>query len=665
MSDIERIKSNIQALVDNGAPETDIDAYVASEGVSLADLADKPGFFSRVNEDILNRGKKVGDALSATRLFPEWSDPNQQNPIRTLGQVAGQGLLTVGDVGLEALKSAYDYTAAPLTKQAVTGLGNYLINTDTAKSAASSAAPVVKYLQDNPGLSRDLEALTAIPLAKPVGEMAQASAASMKGTPALLAEFLKDETHQLRAPKNATDAVNRRWDKKTIDYLTMSAAQRRVAKLMEQDPDLVSRITNAENTLKLSSKYGQNITPAEALSFGEADPLIKMQAELSGHPVTGASMAKMNQDRLQKLNDAYGMVADSVSPVRSADEAAQAVKQRAGDTISTLRMAKEAEAAPLYKEAFRKQVPTIQTTFDNPYLAKEQLGELDLLKQSDPNAAYFLNKATDPSISDPSLRTQVFGKPENSVAVLDAAKKLMDQAISKGEVADVKALTESKNKIVALADKYANPQYAQARGIYSSDPDFFKAVIDKTGLRPLADMESLENAKVPTNLLKDSPERTAFIANQLGDTGKGDAMAAILRGAMETNPAPDMRGLAGKMLRTGQKEQQLRAYSPYATDALTDLDKIGSKINTTAITQGENQSANVLSDVARTGTNTAAGNKPAAVYGLSKILTTGRARESGKYMQELKDLLTSEKGLDFVKTLQKKRAEYLKLYKSK
>ena len=42
MADIQRIKGNIAKMIVQNAPETDIDAYVAAEGVSLDELRAKP-----------------------------------------------------------------------------------------------------------------------------------------------------------------------------------------------------------------------------------------------------------------------------------------------------------------------------------------------------------------------------------------------------------------------------------------------------------------------------------------------------------------------------------------------------------------------------------------------------------------------------------------------
>lgn len=463
----------------------------------------------------------------------------------------------------------------------------------------------------------------------------------------VMKEFLQEESNLLRTPKNPINTVNNRLDKRVVDYFTMSPSQRRVAKLLEQDPNLAERAANATDLIKLGDKYGVKLTAAEALSFGDADPLLALQAEIGGHPATGSSVAAINNARLGNLKGSYEQLADSVSPVRSADDAAGAVKQKFKEIISNLRKEKVGAADPLYKVAFGVDVP------------EEEIANLI---KSDPNAGYFIKQAS--SSIDPSLRTQVFNKNPNSIAVLDAAKKLIDQSISKGDAADVRALMETKNNILALADKYSPNEYAQARAIYSSDPEFFDA-ISKTGFGKIANMGNLENANVPKNILADSPARTAFIADRLGEAGNGEAMASVLRSSIENNPAQDVRGLAGKLLRTDGKEAQLRELSPYATDALTDLDKIGSRINTSAAPQVDNKSSTVLSDVLRTGTNIAAGNKPAAVYGISKTLFPFQNKSSTKNISDLSDLLMSEKGIDFAKQIQNKRAEYLKLYKPK
>src|SRR5687767_12020599 len=38
MGDIEKVKRNVGRMIDQGAPESDIDAYIAGEGVTVAQL---------------------------------------------------------------------------------------------------------------------------------------------------------------------------------------------------------------------------------------------------------------------------------------------------------------------------------------------------------------------------------------------------------------------------------------------------------------------------------------------------------------------------------------------------------------------------------------------------------------------------------------------------
>lgn len=78
--DINKIKRNIQRMIDQGAPETDIDAYIQGEGVTLDMLQSKP---------------QQGQQISAKT--PDTSDETS-GPLETFANAAGQGaLLNWGD----------------------------------------------------------------------------------------------------------------------------------------------------------------------------------------------------------------------------------------------------------------------------------------------------------------------------------------------------------------------------------------------------------------------------------------------------------------------------------------------------------------------------------------------------------------------------------------
>lgn len=67
MADIERVKRNIQRMIDQGAPESDIDTYIASEGVSINQLKEAP------KDQKMGRGQafKVGVKQGATFGFAD------------------------------------------------------------------------------------------------------------------------------------------------------------------------------------------------------------------------------------------------------------------------------------------------------------------------------------------------------------------------------------------------------------------------------------------------------------------------------------------------------------------------------------------------------------------------------------------------------------------
>jgi hypothetical protein len=73
MADIARIKRNIKKMVDQGAPEADIDAYISTEGISLEDLhapAEMPtepyaGPLGVTDETALGRGLNTFEAATA------------------------------------------------------------------------------------------------------------------------------------------------------------------------------------------------------------------------------------------------------------------------------------------------------------------------------------------------------------------------------------------------------------------------------------------------------------------------------------------------------------------------------------------------------------------------------------------------------------------------
>jgi hypothetical protein len=114
MADIPRVKSNIGKMIDQGAPEADIDAYLASEGVSLDQLQGPKGFVANAMDfaKSIPRGIVSGltsapnpsmvpiedeqaavaptrQAATATLKAPL---PEPQGPAGKVGEAVGEGL---------------------------------------------------------------------------------------------------------------------------------------------------------------------------------------------------------------------------------------------------------------------------------------------------------------------------------------------------------------------------------------------------------------------------------------------------------------------------------------------------------------------------------------------------------------------------------------------
>jgi hypothetical protein len=109
MADIDNVKRNIQRMIDQGAPEADIDSYVASEGLTADQLrAHKPGksiggFVNNIRTDAWNTASGIAGGLySAGRKIVT-------DPVGAAGDVA-QGVDTAGAVMSGALGHAYNDT---------------------------------------------------------------------------------------------------------------------------------------------------------------------------------------------------------------------------------------------------------------------------------------------------------------------------------------------------------------------------------------------------------------------------------------------------------------------------------------------------------------------------------------------------------------------------
>ena len=96
MADINRIKGNIQIMIEKGAPESDIDAYVSSEGVSLEELQ-QPREMIESNGVDVNVPQGISKEDFQNRIQTLKNQPRQAKPslLTGLSQTTGEDLGSV------------------------------------------------------------------------------------------------------------------------------------------------------------------------------------------------------------------------------------------------------------------------------------------------------------------------------------------------------------------------------------------------------------------------------------------------------------------------------------------------------------------------------------------------------------------------------------------
>lgn len=117
MADTARIKANIETMINQGAPEQDIDDYVASEGVTLEQLQGAPSA-PRMSDDQINKevGDRIykGDSLDSIKTFLSNSgkNPNEYQGLEAAVKYKQRGLPGRSDVATaptpEVKKPEYD-----------------------------------------------------------------------------------------------------------------------------------------------------------------------------------------------------------------------------------------------------------------------------------------------------------------------------------------------------------------------------------------------------------------------------------------------------------------------------------------------------------------------------------------------------------------------------
>lgn len=417
-------------------------------------------------------------------------------------------------------------------------------------------------------------------------------------------------------------------------------AQKYMAEMLAKRPDIANQLARAEAMDAASKASGINLTFAEKLAQSSADPLLPQQAKLGSNPQTAGMMEKFYSSRSGTPNQAGQIENALMNKVRELspntqnyDDLSQMLIDKANQSSKNITGGLVKKANPLYEKAFAKSIP------DN---------ELQSI-QSNPVASEFITRAL--AAKDPSLLSQVAGRGQNDIATLDAAKKLIDQSM-KGygseTPANPRALQEAKDLILSMADKYA-PEYAQARSIYSGQPD---KLLMRQQIGNLADIDPMNAKQVGSQLFSGTQQNAQMTAQALGPEGAKQAAASRILNVMDTARG-EPQTWASKIAPDQRTKEMLDIYAGKGQfdDLLNVINqaKIGDRYKYGSPTEPLKSADKALEGAANAGIDLVSGNKIGLLRKVAGVFGKGNPEDNPEFYQEMADLMTTDKGMDLLR----------------
>lgn len=417
-------------------------------------------------------------------------------------------------------------------------------------------------------------------------------------------------------------------------------AQKMMAEMLAKRPDIAAQLARAEAMDAASKASGISLTLPEKLAQSSAEPLLAQQAKIGANPQTAGMMEKFYSARSGTPNQA-GQIENALmnkvkqlSPnTQNYDDLAQILIDKANQSSRNITGGLVKKANPLYEQAFAKSIP------DN---------ELQSIQQN-PVASEFITRAM--AAKDPSLLAQVSGRGQGDIATLDAAKKLIDQSM-KGygseAPANPRALQEAKDLILSMADKYA-PEYAQARGIYSGQPD---QLLMRQQIGSLADIDPMKAKQVGNQLFSGTQQNAQMTAQALGQEGAKQAAAARVLNVMDTARG-EPQTWASKIAPDQRTKEMLDIYAGKGQfdDLLNVINqaKIGDRYKYGSPTEPLQSADKALEGAANAGIDLVTGNKIGLLRKAAGMLGMKSPEDNPAFYQEMADLMTTDKGMDLLR----------------
>lgn len=432
----------------------------------------------------------------------------------------------------------------------------------------------------------------------------------------------------------------------SVDYRkvigkTKKAAQSKAEKKLFEDlaarPDLKEQLARAEAMDAASKRTGIDLTLAEKIAQSPSDPLLAQQKIIGQNPMTAGRMEQLYATRSGTPNQA-GQIENVLQRqaqelsggLGSYDEVAQALIEKSGKAAGNITKKLVAQANPLYEQAFLQSVPENEIS---DLIAKQPI----------------IGNAIKNAFADERYSAQLQGKPLNSIEVLDAAKRIIDEKIRAGaspmQPFDTRAYKAANEQLLGLADKYA-PSYAQARQIYSGNPE---ALQMRQRIGAVADIDPLQAQQVASKLFSGTQQNAELAAQALGPEGAGQAAAARIYNVMDTARG-DATSFANKIAPDARSMDMLRTYAGGSLDETLNVinqAKIGERFRQGSPTQPLQQAQTGMDDAANIGIDLLSGNRFGILRKVAGMF--GKSENDPQFYQEMADLMLTDKGMDLLR----------------
>jgi len=455
------------------------------------------------------------------------------------------------------------------------------------------------------------------------------------GTGALLGAATSPLARMGKSPDNV--------DYKSVTEKTANGfdnkAQKELARQLAARPDLSEQLARAEGMAAASQKSGIPLTLAEMVAQTPSDPLLAQQAVIASNPMTAGRMAQMYAGRSgtpqqsgQIEQRLMQLARELDHTVGSYDEAAAAVIGQAGKASGNITRQLSGQAAPLYAQAYQTALPENAPILQNPLIQSA------------------LQKAK----SNPVYAQEIGDLADNSIQALDAVKRsLDDMAESAGRAGnrnEARLINSAKTQLLSAMDE-VSPEYGQARGIYSGNPD---ALQMRERIGALADIDPMEAKRVGQQLFSGTQQNADLAAQALGERAP-TAAATRIYGAMD-ELRNDPVNIASRIAPDKRTSDMMRSYAgnQYApieeTLGVINQAKLGERMRYGSPTQPRMQAEQGLAKAAadtaldvKTGGFTAVARKVASMFG------KGTPDQDPQFYADMADLMLTEQGMDLLR----------------